>query len=439
MAGCGPAIRSTVPSTLPSIDNAASFDPLVTGAGKIKHIVYIVQENRSFDDLFQGYPGADTVSRGKDSNGGTIALTAISLKLAYSLDHSGEAMFSDCHGTGSLPGTKCRMNGFDHEGHSGGPPGVTYPMYAYAPHKETAPYFAMAHEWVLADKTFASQLDESFVAHQYIIAAQAQSSVDVPYGRWGCGGGPYDYVHILEKKRYISYYTQKPCFSYDTLGDKLDAAHLSWRFYTSRYMNGSSDGGAFWSAYQAVGHIYNGPDWKKVIAPQKKFLTDIAHGELAAFTWITPTCANSDHVGCGGGGGPSWVTALVNAVGKSKFWDSTAVFVQWDDWGGLYDHVPPPYKDYDGLGFRVPLLVISAYAKKDYVSHVQYETASVLRFAEDLYGLGQLSAADKRAVSPARDCFDFSQAPRKFVPIKAPLDASYFVRQPPDLRPPDDQ
>jgi phospholipase C len=130
---------------------------------------------------------------------------------------------------------------------------------------------------------------------------------------------------------------------------------------------------------------------------------------------------------------------LVNAVGKSKFWDSTAIFVQWDDWGGLYDHVPPPFKDYDGLGFRVPLLVISPYAKKDYVSHVQYETASVLRFAEDLYGLDQLSAADKRAASPAKDCFDFSAPPRKFVPIKAPLDPSFFMDQPPDLRPPDDQ
>ena len=75
--------------------------------------------------------------------------------------------------------------------------------------------------------------------------------------------------------------------------------------------------------------------------------------------------------------------------------------MQWDDWGGLYDHVAPPYEDYDGLGFRVPLLVISPYAKKNYVSHVQYETASVLRFAEDLYGLTQMAAADTRANSPA--------------------------------------
>jgi phospholipase C len=129
----------------------------------------------------------------------------------------------------------------------------------------------------------------------------------------------------------------------------------------------------------------------------------------------------------------------VNAVGESKFWKNTAIFVQWDDWGGLYDPVPPPHRGYDGLGFRVPLIVISPYAKQNYVSHVQYETASVLRFAEDLFGLAQLSDSDTRAASPADDCFDFSQKPRKFVPIKSPEDARFFLNQPEDPRIPDEQ
>ncbi len=133
------------------------------------------------------------------------------------------------------------------------------------------------------------------------------------------------------------------------------------------------------------------------------------------------------------------MTSLVNAVGESKFWDSTVVFVQWDDWGGCYDHVPPPHRGYDGLGFRVPLIVISPYAKKNYVSHVQYETASVLRFAEDLFGLGRLSDADARATSPAADCLDFKQRPRKFVPIKAPEGPEFFLSQPVDDRIPDEQ
>ncbi len=204
-------------------------------------------------------------------------------------------------------------------------------------------------------------------------------------------------------------------------------AKLSWRFYASEYGSRSSGDGAMWSSYQAVRHIVYGPDWKNVISPNWKFITDVRAGKLANFTWITPVCDDSDHVDCGGGYGPSWVAALVNTVGKSKFWDSTAIFVQWDDWGGLYDHVPPPYKDSDGLGFRVPLLVISPYAKQNHVSHVQYETASVLRFAEDLFGLGQLAAADKRATSPAEDCFDFAQKPRPFVKIKAPQPPRFFM------------
>lgn len=122
-------------------------------------------------------------------------------------------------------------------------------------------------------------------------------------------------------------------------------------------------------------------------------------------------------------------SALVNTVGKSKFWNSTVIFVQWDDWGGLYDHVPPRYLNRDSLGFRVPLLVISPFAKQNYVSHVHYETASVLRFAEDLFGLGQLAAADKRAISPTTDCFDFSQRPRPFVKIQAPEPPRFFMQK----------
>ena len=186
-----------------------------------------------------------------------------------------------------------------------------------------------------------------------------------------------------------------------------------------------------WSGYQAVKHVIDGPDWKNVITPQSRFLKDVKGGTLGAFTWITPSCPDSDHPSCGGGFGPSWVASVVNAVGESKFWDSTAIFVQWDDWGGFYDPVPPPFEDYDGNGFRVPLVVISPYAKQNYVSHVHYETASVLRYAEDLFGLAQLSAADTRAKSPAKDCFDFNQNPRKFVPIKAPKGQEFFLNQPP--------
>jgi phospholipase C len=425
LTGCAQA-----PNALPYMQGRTALRALQqTGAGKITHIVYIVQENRSFDNLFQGYPRADTVSRGKISSHRTIALVPVSLAAHYVLDHSATAMYLDCNGTGKEPGTDCRMDGFDRELHENAPPSLKRPMYVYVPHSESKPYFDMAHQWVLADKMFQSQLDESYVAHQYIIAAQAGASVNLPFGAWGCSGGPTDIVQTLRLNRKYGPFIPA-CYDYQTLGDELDRAHLSWRFYASSYGSASSGDAAEWSAYQAVKHIYYGPDWKKdVVTPNWKFITDVRAGRLANFTWVTPVCDDSDHVNCWGGYGPSWVSALVNTVGKSKFWDSTAIFVQWDDWGGLYDHVPPPYMDYDGLGFRVPLLVISPYAKQNYVSHVQYETASVLRFAEDLWGLGQLAAADARATSPAVDCFDFSQNPRAFVKIEAPKSPDFFMHQ----------
>jgi phospholipase C len=411
LAGCGGIAGAPPPTSPQQLTSRGGFSSFTSG-GKITHVIYIVQEGRSFDDLFQGYPGAQTSSTGAISTGKIVKLRPISLKTRYEIDTSADAMFAACNGTGKLPGTDCRMNGFNNEGFDSGPKGVKYPMYAYVPHSESKPYFDMAREWVVADHMFASQLDGGFTAHQYIVAAAAAHAVDIPDGSGGCGAPPLeDQVPTLTQRRRVGE-MERACFGYDTLANELDAANLSWRFYTG-------EKGGLDSSFEFVKSIYGSPEWRDdVIAPPSKFLSDVASGKLADVTWITPTCPDSDAVDCGGGDGPAWVASLVNAVGQSKFWDTSAVFVQWDDWGGFFDHFNPSLENYDGLGFRVPLLVISPYAKRNHVSHVQYETASVLRFTEDLYGLGQLAAADKRATSPAADCFDFSQKPRKFTPIK---------------------
>jgi phospholipase C len=225
------------------------------------------------------------------------------------------------------------------------------------------------------------------------------------------------------------------CWDPTTLGDELDTAGISWGFYTAT-INGDL---GIWSAYQAINHIYNGPDWSKdIITPQTKFFTDVSNGNMRSVSWITPTWENSDHAGSGHKTGPSWVTSLVNAIGESKYWNSTAIFIFWDDYGGWYDPEAPAYEDYDGLGMRIPMLIISPYAKKHYVSHVHYEHGSMLRFIEDIWGLPRLAASDTRANSPAGDAFDFSQAPRKFKKISAPQDMQFFLRQPTSGRAPDD-
>ncbi len=420
--------------------NLESIRP--AASGKIKHVVIIVQENRTFDNLFYGFPGADTKKYGYTSTGTKVALQPIPLEITWDIEHDSYAVVAACNGKGSIPATKCRMNGFDKEyvqcGHGSYPPCPNlHPQYGYVPHAETAPYFQMAKQYVLADRMFTSHFDgSSFVSHQYIIAGQSSSAINYPTTTWGCDGGPDDRMKTVTQSppRQPGPYT-RPCFDNQTLGDELDAAGLSWGFYTA-----TLDGdGNEWSPYQAIKHIRYGPDWRKdVITPQTKFIKD-AGSSLRTVSWVTPTCENSDHAGCGSNTGPSWVTSLVNAVGESKYWNSSAIFIMWDDYGGWYDHLGPAYLDYDGLGMRVPLLIISPYAKQHYVSHVHYEHGSILRFIEDQFGLPRLAASDSRATSPGQDCFDFSQPPRKFVPIEASLDTQFILHQPPDRRIPDSQ
>ena len=127
-------------------------------------------------------------------------------------------------------------------------------------------------------------------------------------------------------------------------------------------------------------------------------------GSLANVTWVIPDWLNSDHAGNRSNTGPAWVASVVNAIGESKLWPHTAIFVVWDDWGGWYDHVAPPQLDADGLGFRVPLVCISPFAGRGVVSHVQYEFGSILRFAEDAFGLPQFAVSDRRATSAAVGC-----------------------------------
>lgn len=407
-------------------------------SGLIQHVVFIIQENRSFDNLFQGYPGADTQPYGYDSNDNRVMLKPMSLKSRYDLGHSSGDFFHACNGKGSVAGTNCQMNGFNLEWSARGKK-CSVCEYGYVPQSETVPYFDMAAQYVIGDRMFTSNLDASFVSHQYAIAGQADGAVNLPSGAiWGCGGGPSDTVDTLTQSRAFGPAIQA-CFENETIGDEADAAGVTWRYYAEA-LNSCQVGCGVLSAYQAIGRIFNGPDWtKNVISPPSQILGDIAGGTLANVTWVTPTFTTSDHAGSNSDKGPSWVASVVNAVGTSQFWNSTVIFVMWDDWGGWYDHVPPPYVDYDGLGIRVPLLVISPYAKKGYVSHVQYEHGSILRFIEDTFGLPRLAASDTRATSPAADCFEFKKAPRRFKKIGAKLDSAYFARLPADPRPVDEE
>jgi phospholipase C len=436
-AGGGPGAVPDIGLQSSARSGAPPRSPMMPYAsmGKIQHVVIVVQENRSFDNLFQGFPGANTASSGVNSLGQTIPLQPVGLEVEYEVEHFVNDFLAACDGSPS--GMGCTMDGFDLE-RAYGKQLAQNPQFAYVPQRETRLYFDVARQYVLGDDMFTSQIDASFPSHQYIIAGQAGDSANVPSQNWGCDGPKTDHVDTLQPDRTLGA-TERPCFNYRTIADELDGKSLPWRFYSV----GPSNGNFAYSAYQAVKHIYRGPDWSKDAKwPPSRFLSDVAKGELAAVTWITPDQKSSDHpvpYAYPGKRGPEWVANVVNAVGESKFWDSTAIFVMWDDWGGWYDHVPPPYVDFDGLGFRVPLVVVSPYAKQGYVSHVQYEHGSILKFVEDTFGLSRLAASDTRANSPAADCFDFTQPPRPFVPFKTTLRPSDFINAPIDTEPIDEE
>src|SRR5262249_52792008 len=220
---------------------------------------------------------------------------------------------------------------------------------------------------------------------------------------------------------------------YQTLLDVLDQHGITWHYYTpNKIMN-------IWSAPETIMHIRNGADWNgKVVQPETQIISDAANGMLPEVSWVVPTGVNSDHPASQAfmtgpeDHGPQWVAQVVNAIGSNaRLWDHTAILITWDDWGGFYDAVPPPQLDTMGLGFRVPLLVVSPYAKAGHVSKVQYEFGSILKFVEETFGLPSMHSIDANATDDRAnglaDCFDFAQQPRPYAPIATVLSVEDFL------------
>jgi phospholipase C len=343
----------------------------------ISHVIIVVQENRSFDNLFNGFPGADTVRTGLDHENKIIQLARRPLAEPYDLDHGTIGFKDDFHDG--------LMNGFDTEGNASGNP--FYP-YSYTQQSDVQPLWDLASQYTLADRMFTSQAGPSFPAHQYLIAGQTGYMGNPGQWPWGCDGPQ----------------SQPECFDYPTLGDAMDAAHVTWRYYSPGDISNPKTYG-IWLAYDAIRHIRYGSDWTTDISmPETNFFTDLSLGTLPNVSWVIPTGKNSDHAGDVPDQGPAWVASVVNAVGESQYWKSSVIFIVWDDWGGWYDHVPPPQLDANGLGIRVPLIVVSPYARPKYVSHVDHEFGSILKFVEHQFGVASLGTTDVRA-DDLSDCF----------------------------------
>jgi uncharacterized repeat protein (TIGR03803 family) len=433
LAGCAAVFNPSGPLAAPI---AAYSD---RAASKIHHVVIIFQENRTPDDLFNGFPGADTVRSGRNSGGQEVKLQPISLTAPYDLAHTHSA-FATEYDDGKLDGfDKVSSRCFNID--------VCLPedvrAYGYVPRTEAQPYFVMAMRYTFGDRMFQTNEGPSFPAHQYIVSGTstianrsslraAENPFDPAGGANGGCDSPSGSLVAVINSAGVERLGVYPCFDRISLMQLLDAKSLSWRYYQA------STGAGIWNGPDAVLPIFRSREFSTdVVAPSSQVLKDVANGRLADVTWVTPTALASDHARATNGSGPSWVAAVVNAIGKSPYWKDTAIFVTWDDWGGWYDHVKPPiYNSYE-LGFRVPLVVISPYAKNHYVSHVQHEFGSILKFTEEVFGLPSLHTTDERA-DDLFDCFDFSKPPGKFEPIPAPYPPKYFLNQRSTQNPDDD-
>jgi len=398
-------------------------ETLFSPAGRIKHVIVIVQENRTVDNLFNGLPGADTVTGGLDHTGKRIALKPVPFEELYDPDHTHQAWAADYDGG--------KMDGFDLPPTT--PKGPADFNYSYVPQNETKPYFQLAERYTFADRNFSAESGPSYPGHQYLIAGQSQNAIgdpNDPFFRWDCQAARGTTTPTLDAQGHVVN-GPFPCYDYQTLGDLLDAKGVNWRYYTEleeKYF------GVGVQPYGAIKHVYYGKDWSKVVAPQVQIFADLALGKLAPVSWVNAMLPTSDHAQQSTNYGPDWVATIVNAVGLSSYWKDTAVFVTWDDWGGWYDHVAPPQLDRMGLSFRVPLVVVSPFAQHGYVSHVQHEPGSILHFIEETFGLGSLGTTDARADDLA-DCFDFSQAVKPYAVIPTRVGVGFFKSLKPDTKP----
>jgi len=249
-------------------------------------------------------------------------------------------------------------------------------------------YYIYAHEFGYADRYFTDVRGPSWPNDMMMIAAQSPLAADPPppVSTWNC---------------------PDTCFDLPTIGDRLTGAHITWRNY----------GEELYDPFRSIrryttDHEHNVDD--------ARFFSDLTDGSLPAVSWMRPALADSEHPGYDIQRGEAWTVNVVNAVMQSSYWQSTAIFITWDDSGSVDDHISPPLveRTADGLpfryGYRVPLLVISPYTRAGMVSHQLLSHVSLLRFIESRFGVAPLTSRDESA-NNLMALLDFDQPPRSAV------------------------
>jgi phospholipase C len=408
--GAPTPLSSPTSPTTGSPSSAQRSDPATVALArkKIKHIVFLVKENRTYDSMFGRFPQGDGATTGLTCDGKTVPL-------ATAADHAPGADHNFVDGIKVIDGGK--MDCFAKQG------------YVQESRAEIPAYWAYAQRYTLADRFFSSIYGPTGVEHLWTFAAQSDRFVDHERpGQFGTGrrefcDDPFESawsfkqltaaqrqeVFTLENEGSTGsdavrafWQLRWPCTDVKVLPDLLQAAGISWKEYR---------GDNQWvQPLRIVRHVRYGPEWNNVTTDQQ-FLTDIHAGRLPAVSWLTPPFVMSDHPPTSMCAGENWTVNMLDTLMRSKYWSSTAVVLTWDDFGGFYDHVAPPHVDIYGLGPRVPAIVISPWARPHSVDHDTLEFASVLKFIETIFKLPSLTTRDGQS-NDMLGAFDFTQSPK---------------------------
>jgi len=425
----------------------------LTGIHKIRHVVVIMEENRSFDSYFGTYPGADGIPPGvcvPDPQRGRC-------KRPYHDARLRNAGGPHDHRDALLDIGDGQMDGFILRAESGRRvycnKHINAPSCSLAPSKpdvmgyhdqrEIPNYWSYARHFVLQDHLFQSDTSWSLPGHLYMVSgwsakcSRRGDPMSCKTAVQGPGSPPGEPENPTGKA---------PDYAWTDLTYLLHAHHVSWRYYVFKGLAPDCDRNQMFckalpQSAKTPG-IWNPLPWFDTVkqdrqgenvAPFDEFLQAARTGTLSAVSWLTPAESVSDHPPASIRRGQAYVTGVINAVMRSPDWSSTAIFLSWDDWGGFYDHVVPPKVDASGYGLRVPGLVISPYAKRGYIDHQVLSHDAYLKFIEDDFlGGARIDPRTDGRPDPRPDVrenakilgdlrkdFDFAQTPRR--PLLLPV------------------
>jgi phospholipase C len=383
--------------------------PPAQGPFPIDHVIIIVKENHTFDNFFGSFPGAEGTQTAQTSTG-PVAVGRAPVQLTRDLCHTHACALDDWN--------QGNMNHWDLGDTRNASDQLAFAQYTES---DIPNYWKLARTFALADHFFASMLGPSFPGHMFALAAQTGWALGNPsqLTPWGCDDAQGTTIDVQDQQ---SCTTKQvfPCFKFPTLADLLPAKGLSWKFYGSKL---PPLVGETWSMFDAIDQVRNTDAWTSHVVDQSQFDQDAMNGTLPNVTWLVPQDLNSEHPPFNVCAGENWTIGHLNAVMQGPLWNRVAIVFTYDDFGGWYDHVPPP-KQYGcsqaqpyGLGFRLPAIFISPYARPGFVFKEVAHQASVVKFVETIFGLPSLSSQDPAAqdgpdTNDLLGAFDFSQPPQ---------------------------